>query len=240
MSNYLKDYEEVSVAGTRAQSAFSALMRKVYSWMALALVVTGMTAYYVASNENLLYTIFSGGTAIVWGLFIAELALVIILSAALNKLSLVAASLMFIAYSVLNGVTMSVLFIAYTASSIASTFLITAATFGAMSLYGYFTKTNLSTWGKYLFMALIGLLIATLINLVVGSTGMQLIISYAGVLIFVGLTAYDTQKIKNMFLSYGNEVNDNTQKLAIVGSLMLYLDFINLFLYLIRILGNRR
>lgn len=240
MSNLTKDYEEVTLTGARSQAAFSALMRKLYSWMMLALVVTGLTAYYVASNENLLYSIFGANPALVWGLFIGEIVLVLILSAAINKLSFMAASLMFIAYSVLNGVTMSVIFIAYTESSIVSTFFITAATFGAMSLYGYYTKSDLTSIGKYLFMALIGLVIATLVNLIIGSTGLQMIISYIGVLIFVGLTAYDTQKIKNMFIEYGNEVNEGTQKLAILGSLTLYLDFINLFLYLLRILGSRR
>ena len=144
----------------------------------------------------------------------------------------------FLAYSFLNGLTLSVVFLAYTKSSIASTFFVTAGTFAAMSLYGYFTKKDLSSWGNLFFMALIGLIIATIVNVFWANTTLYWITTYAGVLIFVGLTAYDTNRIKQMLAN--QEVNEGTQKLALLGALTLYLDFINMFLYLLRIFGDRR
>ncbi|PMC25542.1 hypothetical protein CJ231_01845 [Hoylesella buccalis] len=218
--------------------AFPALMRKVYVWMTLALVLTGITAYGVASSPSLMMTIFQT-PAIMWGLIIAELAIVIAISAAINRLSLTTATLLFVLYSVLNGATFSLIFAVYTMSSIANVFFITAGTFGVMAAYGYFTKRDLSSWGKLLLMALIGLIIATLVNVfLVKSTGFDLILSYAGVLIFVGLTAYDTQKIKQM-LAMQTDMGEGAQKVALLGALSLYLDFINLFLYLLRIFGRR-
>ena len=144
----------------------------------------------------------------------------------------------FLAYSFLNGLTLSVVFLAYTKSSIASTFFVTAGTFAAMSLYGYFTKKDLSSWGNLFFMALIGLIIATIVNVFWANTTLYWVTTYAGVLIFVGLTAYDTNRIKQMLAN--QEVNEGTQKLALLGALTLYLDFINMFLYLLRIFGDRR
>lgn len=218
--------------------AFPALMRKVYVWMTLALVLTGITAFGVASSPSLMMTIFQT-PAIMWGLIIAELAIVIAISAAINRLSLTTATLLFVLYSVLNGATFSLIFAVYTMSSIANVFFITAGTFGVMAAYGYFTKRDLSSWGKLLLMALIGLIIATLVNVfLVKSTGFDLILSYAGVLIFVGLTAYDTQKIKQM-LAMQTDMGEGAQKVALLGALSLYLDFINLFLYLLRIFGKR-
>lgn len=218
--------------------AFPALMRKVYVWMTLALVLTGITAYGVASSPSLMMTIFQT-PAIMWGLIIAELAIVIAISAAINRLSLTTATLLFVLYSVLNGATFSLIFAVYTMSSIANVFFITAGTFGVMAAYGYFTKRDLSSWGKLFLMALIGLIIATLVNVfLVKSTGFDLILSYAGVLIFVGLTAYDTQKIKQM-LAMQTDMGEGAQKVALLGALSLYLDFINLFLYLLRIFGRR-
>lgn len=218
--------------------AFPALMRKVYVWMTLALVLTGITAFGVASSPSLMMTIFQT-PAIMWGLIIAELAIVIAISAAINRLSLTTATLLFVLYSVLNGATFSLIFAVYTMSSIANVFFITAGTFGVMAAYGYFTKRDLSSWGKLLLMALIGLIIATLVNVfLVKSTGFDLILSYAGVLIFVGLTAYDTQKIKQM-LAMQTDMGEGAQKVALLGALSLYLDFINLFLYLLRIFGRR-
>ena len=219
--------------------AFPALMRKVYVWMTLALVITGFTAYGVASSPGVMSAIMSSRW-IVWGLFIAEIALVFYVTARIDRLSLTAATMIFVLYSVLNGATLSVIFLAYTMQSIASVFFITAGTFAAMSLIGYFTKTDLSSLGKMLMMALIGLIIATLVNvLLIKSGGFSLIISYVGVLIFVGLTAYDTQKIK-MMLVQADDVTEDAQKIALMGSLSLYLDFINLFLYLLRIFGGNR
>lgn len=218
--------------------AFPALMRKVYVWMTLALVLTGITAYGVASSPSLMMTIIQT-PAIMWGLIIAELAIVIAISAAINRLSLTTATLLFVLYSVLNGATLSLIFAVYTMSSIANVFFITAGTFGVMAAYGYFTKRDLSSWGKLLLMALIGLIIATLVNIfLVKSSGFDLILSYAGVLIFVGLTAYDTQKIKQM-LAMQTDMGEGAQKVALLGALSLYLDFINLFLYLLRIFGRR-
>lgn len=218
-------------------SAFTKLMRNVYLWMTFALAATGLTALYISNDMALVQRIAT--TGLMWGLIIGELALVMILSAAINKLSFPVASLLFIAYSVLNGVTFSFIFLAYTMSSIATTFFITAGTFGAMTIVGFVTKKDLSGMGRILMMALIGLIIATIVNIFVASSMLDWAISYIGVLIFVGLTAYDTQKIRNMIRQYGTEVNDGTMKLALMGALTLYLDFINLFLYLLRIFGRR-
>ena len=218
--------------------AFPVLMRKVYVWMTLALVITGVTAYGVANSPGIISTLYSN-SALMWGLLIAELALVIGISAAINKLSLTTATLLFVLYSAINGVVLSSVFLIYTASSIASVFFITAGTFAVMAFVGYTTKTDLTSMGKMLLMALIGLIIASLVNVfLVKSTGFDLIISYVGVLIFVGLTAYDSQKIKQM-LQMAPDAGEASQKLALLGALSLYLDFINLFIYLLRILGKR-
>ena len=174
-----------------------------------------------------------------WGLVIAEFALVIGISAAINRLSLATATLMFVAYSVINGAMLSSIFMIYTAASIASVFFITAATFAVMALIGYTTKTDLTSVGKLLFMALIGLVIATIVNMFIGSSTLTMICSYVGVLIFVGLTAYDSQKIKNMLMQ-APDAGESSQKLALLSALTLYLDFINLFIYLLRIFGDRR
>lgn len=237
------DYKELDLRGITAErqwdvsTVFPVLMRKVYVWMTLALVITGFTAYGVATSPGILQAIYTN-QILFWGLIIAEFALVIGVSAAINKLSLTTATLMFILYSVINGALMSYIFLAYTASSVATVFFITAGTFGAMALIGYTTKTDLSSMGKILFMALIGLVIATIVNLFVKSSGFTLILSYVGVLIFVGLTAYDSQKIKQMLLQ-APDAGEGAQKLALLGALTLYLDFINLFLYLLRIFGKR-
>ena len=218
-------------------SAFPVLMRKVYVWMTLALVITGFTAYGVATSPGVLQAIFSN-PVLFWGMIIAEFALVIGVSAAINRLSLTTATLMFILYSVINGALLSSIFMIYTASSIATVFFITAGTFGAMALIGYTTKTDLTSIGKYLFMALIGLIIATVVNVFIKSEGFTYILSYVGVLIFVGLTAYDSQKIKQMLMQ-APDAGEGAQKIALLGALTLYLDFINLFIYLLRIFGRR-
>ena len=154
-------------------------------------------------------------------------------------MSLTTATLLFVLYSVLNGVTMSFIFLAYTYESVTNVFLITAGTFAAMAFFGYFTKTDLSSIGRILFMALIGLIIATIVNIFVKSSGFGMILNYLGVLIFVGLTAWDTQKIKQM-LSMAEDTGETAQKVALMGALSLYLDFINLFIHLLRIMGNNR
>ncbi len=219
------------------QSAYRVLMRKVFLWMTLALAVTGLTAYYVASNAGLLYAIFSS-KGIFWGIIIAELALVFILSARIMKMSFATAGIMFVAYSVLNGITMASIFAVFTMESIASAFFVTAGMFGVMSFVGFTVKKDLGSFGSFFFMALVGLIIASVVNVFLGSSVLYWVVTYVGVLLFVGLTAYDTQKIKHMLMEYGDEVNDHTQKLALLGSLSLYLDFINLFLYLLRIFGR--
>jgi len=218
--------------------AFPALMRKVYVWMTLALIITGVTAYGVANSPGVINAIYSN-SAVMWGLIIAELALVIGISAAINRLSLATATLLFVLYSAINGVVLSSIFLVYTTSSIASVFFITAGTFAVMAFVGYTTKADLTSLGKILLMALIGLIIASLVNVFfLKSTGFDLIISYVGVLIFVGLMAYDSQKIKQM-LMMAPDAGESSQKLALLGALSLYLDFINLFIYLLRILGKR-
>ena len=237
------DYEEITNVYSRERelemsSAFPVLMRKVYLWMTLALVITGFTAYYVATSETLMMALFTN-QILFWGLVIGELVLVFSLSAAINRLSLTTATLMFVLYSVINGATMSFIFLAYTASSITNVFLITAGTFAVMAVFGYLTKTDLTSWGKILMMALIGIIIATIVNIFTKSEGLAMILNYLGVLVFVGLTAYDSQKIKQM-LMMAPDAGEAAQKVALLGALSLYLDFINLFLYLLRILGSRR
>ncbi len=216
--------------------AFPALMRKVYVWMALALALTGLTAYGIANNTNLAFTLISN-RALFWGIAIAEFALVVFLSARIQKLSLSTATLSFLLYSVLNGVTMSIIFLAFTASSIATTFYITAGTFGVMAVYGYVTKTDLSKWGNILRMALLGLIVALVVNIFLHNSMLDLIISGIGVILFTGLTAYDSQKIKTA-LALQEYPDENAQKIALIGALNLYLDFINLFLYLLRFFGR--
>lgn len=219
-------------------TAFPALMRKVFVWMTLALAITGLTAYGVATSPTILSLIFSSKVTF-FGLIIAEFALVFAISGAINRLSLSTATLLFILYSVINGATLSTIFFAFSVATIGKVFFITAGTFGAMALVGYTTKTDLTSMGKLLFMALLGIIIASVVNMFVASSGFDLILSYVGVLVFVGLTAYDTQKIKQMCQS-APDAGESTQKLALIGALSLYLDFINLFLYLLRIFGNNR
>ena len=218
-------------------AAFPALMRKVYVWMTLALALTGFTAYGVATSPGIITALYSN-SVLLWGLVIAEFAIVFGVSAAINRLSLSTATLLFVLYSVINGALFSSIFLVYTMSSIASVFFITAGTFAVMALVGYTTKKDLSSMGKILFMALIGIIIATIVNIFLKSSGLETIISYLGVLLFVGLTAYDTQKINNM-LVMAPDAGEASQKIALLGALTLYLDFINLFIYLLRIFGRR-
>jgi FtsH-binding integral membrane protein len=220
----------------RKKSAQMAVFRQVYVWMSLALFITGITALIIAGNDSLTYKLLSN-PILFWGIAIAELVMVFVLAGRIHKMSLQTATILFIVYSILNGVTMSLLFLMYTSESIAATFFITAGTFGATSAYGYFTKKDLSSLGSILIMALIGILIASIVNIFMGSETLYWIISYAGVLIFVGLTAYDTQKIKEEVMN--SEVNETAYKIALMGALELYLDFINLFIYLLRIIGDR-
>lgn len=217
-------------------STFKVLMRKVYLWMTLALMITGITAAGVANSPNILALIYSS-QVVMWGIIIAEFGLVIYISARLEKLSLSTATTLFALYSILNGVMLSSIFLLYSTSIISKVFFITAGTFGVTALYGYATKKDLSSLGNILFMALIGLVIATIVNVFMKSAMFDLILSYIGVIIFVGLTAWDSQKIKHMMMVQ-QDADESAQKLALIGALSLYLDFINLFLYLLRIFGR--
>ncbi|MDO9067234.1 MAG: Bax inhibitor-1/YccA family protein [Deltaproteobacteria bacterium] len=206
----------------------------MYGWMGAGLAITAFMALVTLSSPAILNAVL-GNKLIFYGLIIGELALVFTLSGAINRLSAATATLIFIAYAALNGITMSVVFLAYTANSITSTFVITAGMFGAMSLYGSTTKRDLTSWGSFLFMGLIGIVIASIVNIFVGSSAVSWFVSGIGVIVFTGLTAYDTWKIKEM-AAQGIE----GRKPAIIGALTLYLDFINLFLMLLRFTGNRR
>lgn len=222
-----------------AKAAQSSLMRSVYTWMTLALAITGLTAMYMAKSLTVLNMMMQN-SMMFWGILIAEVVLVMYMSARIHKISFTTATLLFIAYSVLNGMTLSILFLIYTMSSIATTFFVTAGTFGVMAIFGYVTKKDLTRIGNLCLMGVIGLIIASVVNMFLHNSIMDMFISYIGVLIFVGLTAYDAQKIKHLLSGDDIEVNESTQKIALLGALTLYLDFINLFIYLLRILGDRK
>lgn len=219
------------------EAAVSSFMTKVYGRMCLALLITALTAWVVSRSESAMYFIF-GSDVTFYGLLIAELALVIIISRAINKISSQTAMLLFVVYSLLTGVTMAAIFWVFEFDSIASTFCVTGATFGIMSLYGMLTKKDLSGWGNLLFMALIGLIIASVVNLIWANSALYWITTYVGIIVFVGLTAYDTQKLKRLSVQVGE--GESAAKLSVIGALELYLDFINLFLYLLRLLGRRK
>ena len=211
--------------------AQSGVMRGVYGWMGGGLALTAFVSLLTVSSPALLQAIL-GNRVLFYALIFGELGLVIGISGAINRISASTASLLFLAYAALNGLTMSTIFVAYTSSSVVSTFVVTAGMFGAMSLYGYMTRSDLTSWGSFLFMGLIGVVIASVVNMFLQSSTIYWIMSFCGVIVFTGLTAYDTQKIKN-------QGNVGT-KGAILGALTLYLDFINMFLILLRMLGNRR
>lgn len=235
--SYEKSYSRTSGSET---STFAVLMRNVYTWMTCALMMTGLTAMIVARNADWVMAI-ATNSVLLWTLLIAEIGLVFFISSCLNKISFITAGLLFALYAILNGVTMSFIMLVYTAESIAQAFFVTAATFGGMSLYGYFTKRDLTGIGRVLIMGLWGLIVATLVNLFWHNDTLTSILNYAGVIIFVGLTAYDTQKIKGMLTQAQHfGVNDLTNKIALLGSIVLYLDFINLFLKLLSIMGKRK
>lgn len=216
------------------QKYVAAVMRRVYGKMTLGLLTTAVVSFLILSSSTLVQLLFSS-KIVFWVLALAELGVVIYLSARIEKLSTATASALFYVYSMLNGVVLAPIFFVYTGASIALTFAITAGTFGAMCIFGYVTKQDLSKIGAILFMALIGLILATVVNLFVGSDTLSMVISWVGVLIFVGLTAWDTQKIKKWAAMSDQSM---VGKVATMGALSLYLDFINLFLYLLRIFGR--
>jgi FtsH-binding integral membrane protein len=232
-----------------------AFMVRVYNYMFIGLVITGLTAlgtfslafttdpaHAVASLGNGILVTQLGatlfGSPLRWVVMLAPLGMVLVLSFGINRLSAATAQLLFWVYSALMGISLSTIFVLYTGASVTQVFFVTAATFGAMSLYGYTTKRDLTGWGSFLFMGLIGIIIASVVGFFVQSSALQFVISVAGVLIFTGLTAYDTQKIKEIY--YVGDDGTVTGRKAIMGALNLYLDFINLFLMLLRLMGNRR
>jgi len=215
----------------------NAFLRKVYAFMAAGLFATAVTSTVVASSETLVKAIF-GNPIVFYGLLIGEVGMVIAFSSLARRLSTAAAAALFFAYAIVNGLTLSYIFLVYTASSIGSTFFVTAGTFGALSAYGYATKRDLSGVGSFAMMGLIGLIIASLVNLFLKSPMIYWLTTFVGVIVFTLLTAYDTQKLKR----YGASVSDpqDQTKVAMQGALTLYLDFVNLFLYLLRFMGRRR
>ena len=231
MANYV-------TSETRTQSMVSTLFKSLYMQMAAALAVTGITAYFTSQSEAF-WNMLATTPSILWVLLFAQLGLVFWLSARVMHMSISSATILFITYSVLTGVTLSSIFMVYNIGTIATAFFVTAGTFFTMSLVGYTTRMDLSRLGNILYMMLIGLVIATVVNIFVASTTLYWITTYAGVIIFVGLIAWDTQKLRNLFLEYGS-ADEGGQKLALLGALTLYLDFINIFIYMLRIFGSNR
>ncbi len=215
------------------------LIKNVYLWMTAGLALTGVVAYGMSSNQSLMIA-FVSNRILFFGTIIAELALVMYLSARIQKMSTTAATMSFALYAFLNGVTLSVIFLAYTGATISLAFFTTAATFGAMSLYAMTTKRDLSGMGHYLMMGVFGIIIVSVINIFLKSPAVYYLISYVGVLVFMGLTAYDTQKILNLSAQAGSVSEEQYIKFSIMGALKLYLDFINIFLFMLRIFGRRR
>ena len=214
------------------------LVRNIYLWMTAGLALTGVVSLWMLSNPARIVSLMQSG--MFWVLFIGEFALVFYMSARIMSMSPQTATLSFAAYSFLNGVTLSTLFLIYTRASLASTFFITSATFAGMSFYAATTKKDLSGYGHYLIMGVWGLLIASVVNIFLKSSGMYYLISYAGVLIFCGLTAYDTQAILRMSRTYSGSVSeDDYVRFSVIGALKLYLDFINMFIFFLRIMGRR-
>ena len=231
--------QTLPISKPEAQVQVNAFIRSVYNWMAIGLALTGFMAYFTSHSETMMQLIF-GNRLVFFGLIIGELAMVFSLSARVHKMQASTATLLFVAYAALNGVTLSSIFLVYTGSTITSTFFICALTFVACSVYGATTKRDLTSFGGFLVMGLIGIIIASVVNMFVRSAGMGMIISYIGVFVFVGLTAYDTQKIKMMAVTQPADLEAGAvRKGAILGALSLYLDFINLFLMLLRIFGDR-
>jgi FtsH-binding integral membrane protein len=231
---------QISTTRPRVDVFVNDFVRSVYNWMGIGLALTGFMAFYVSSSPTMIRLIF-GNPIIFIILILAELGMVFAISGMVNRMSAGTATSLFVIYSALNGVTLSFIFLAYTRTSIVSTFFICAGTFIGCSIYGWATKKDLTSWGGFLMMGLIGIIIASLVNIFIQSSAMSIIISYIGVFVFVGLTAYDTQKIKNMAMTQPAGLdNAVVRKGAILGALSLYLDFINLFLMLLRIFGQTR
>ena len=223
----------------RAGSGLQTYMAQVYGWMTCGLLLTAFVSWFAVRTPRVMEFVFSSQITF-FGLVILQLAVVFVLSGLVHKMSGALATGLFMLYSALTGLTMASIFLVYTYSSIATTFFVTAGMFGAMTLYGYTTKRDLSRMGSLLFMGLIGILVASLVNYWLKSPALMWAITYIGVVIFVGLTAYDTQKLKSMGENININDKENLRRYSIVGALTLYLDFINLFMMLLRIFGNRR
>lgn len=237
--NYNQTYNQEFSTQTLAQT----FMAKVFTWMFLALAVTAFTAYTFAGSPSLMGLMVSesGGMSILgWVVMLAPLAFVFFLSAKFQSLSKGAMTLIFIAFSLLMGMSLSFVLLIYTSASVFSTFIVTSGTFGLMAVVGYTTKTDLTKFGSLLMMGLVGIILASIVNFFMQSGTMEYIISFLGVLIFTGLTAYDVQKLKRIGMASGEFQGETQEKLAIMGALTLYLDFINLFLFLLRFLGDRK
>ena len=225
--------------GVGSVEAVNTLFRKVYQYMALGLILTSLTAWLTASSPAMLRMFYGSATPLII-VAVAELGLVFYLSATIAKHSASTSLLLFGLYSILNGITCSAVLLVYTQESVYTAFLSTAGMFGAMSVYAMYTKRDITTWGSFLQMGLWGLIIAMVINIFVGSTMAETVISVMGIIIFMGLTAYDTAKIKSIAEDSGMNDDKAIGKVAVIGALALYLDFINLFLYLIKLFGKRR
>ncbi len=219
-----------------ADERVTTFLRSVYGWMALGLAVTAMVAYYVAASPAIVLTI-ARNRPLFWGLMIAQLGLVVWLSARVRSMAPATAALLFMVYSALTGLTMAFVLLAFTGESVATTFMVTAGTFGALAAYGTVTKRSLAGWGQFLFMGLIGVVIASFVGMFWHNDGFQFVLSFIGVIVFTGLTAYDAQRLKGMALALPD---GRSGAFAIVGALTLYLDFINLFMMLLRLTGSRR
>ena len=231
-----RNFSTATKSEAQVDQGLRSYMLRVYNYMATGLGLTGLTAYFVAITPSLFNAIY--GTPFYWIVALAPLGFVFYLSARLHKISFAKAQTVFWIFSGVMGLSMAYIFIAYTGASIARVFFITAGTFAGMSLYGYTTKKDLTGWGSFLFMGLIGIIIAMIVNIFLQSGMLSFIISCVGVLIFVGLTAYDTQRIKEMY--YASDHPEISGKKAIMGALKLYLDFINLFIMLLHLFGQRR
>lgn len=229
----------ISVQDVRVE-ATNAFFRRVYHWMAAGLILTAVAAHWVASSPSMIQTIY-GSPWVLGGLVVAELIFVMVLSWGINRISTATAMTLFLIYSVLNGVTLSAVLLVYSRESVFSAFLTSAGMFGAMSIYGLYTKRDLTSWRSFLIMGLWGLIIGMVINVFWGNGMADLVISAVGILVFLGLTAYDTQYLRNLGGQLDVEgESEMARKLVIIGALHLYLDFINLFLYLLRFFGRRR
>jgi FtsH-binding integral membrane protein len=232
--------EFMSIPRPKAEVLVNDFVRSVYNWMCIGLALTGFIAFYVSGSETVLQFVF-GNRMVFFALILVELGLVFSISGMVNRMSAGTATALFVLYSALNGVTLSFIFLVYARASIVSTFFICSATFLGCSIYGWTTKKDLTSWGGFLMMGLIGIIIASLVNMFIRSSAMSMVVSYIGVIVFVGLTAYDTQKLKNMALTQPAGLESAViRKGAILGALSLYLDFINLFLMLLRIFGGSR